>query len=215
MPDWILENILPVLFVPALIWTRKKFRFSNISYTLMLIFLCLHAIGSHYTYAEVPYEQWTATLGFSLNDIFGFTRNNFDRVVHFSFGLLLAYPVLEIFARVADTRGAWSYYFPLEWVMSLSMIYELVEWAAAETVGGDLGMAFLGSQGDVWDAHKDMGLATLGALVTVLVVAWFNVRYNRDFRKELSESVRIKHAEPLGEVKLRELKDKHGGSDEA
>ncbi len=206
--DWVLENILPVIFVPGLIFTRKRFCFSNISYTLMFIFLCLHAIGSHYTYAEVPYEQWTAVLGFSLNDLLGFTRNNFDRLVHFSFGLLLAYPILEIFARVADTKGAWSYYFPLEWVMSLSMIYELIEWAAAEIVGGDLGMAYLGTQGDVWDAHKDMGLATLGAIIAVSVVAWFNLRYNRNFRSELSESMRVKDNTPLGEVKLRELKSK-------
>ncbi len=208
MNDWILENILPVIFVPTLILTRKRFRFSSLSYTLMFVFLCLHAIGAHYTYAEVPYERWTAALGFSLNDLFGFTRNNFDRLVHFSFGLLLAYPVLEIFARVADTRGVWSYYLPLEWVMSLSMLYELIEWGAAEIVGGDLGMAYLGTQGDVWDAHKDMGLATLGALITVSVVAWYNIRYNRDFRRELSESVRVKYDTPLGEVKLRELKGK-------
>lgn len=204
--DWVLENILPVVFVPLLIYTRNRFRFSSVSYTTMFIFLCLHTIGAHYTYAEVPYEEWTGALGFSVNDIFGFERNHFDRLVHFSFGLLLGYPMLELFARVADTRGAWSYYFPLELVMSLSMIYELVEWAAAVYFGGELGMAYLGTQGDPWDAHKDMGLATIGAIICVSVVAFFSWKYNKDFRKEFAESLRVKHEEPLGEVRLRELK---------
>lgn len=209
MADWVLENILPVLFIPLLIYTRNKFRLSSISYTTIFIFLCLHAIGSHYTYAEVPYEVWTAKLGFSINDTFGFERNHFDRLVHFSFGLLLGYPALELFARIADSRGVWSYYFPLEWVMSLSMIYELIEWSAAEIVGGELGMAYLGTQGDVWDAHKDMGLATLGACIAVSITAFFSWKYNRDFKTEMIESMKVKHEQPLGEVRLRELKQQN------
>ena len=211
--DWALENVLPVLFLPLLIYTRNTFRLSSVSYTTIFIFMCMHAIGSHYTYAEVPYEEWTSALGFSINDTFGFERNHFDRLVHFSFGLLLCYPVLELFARVADTRGAWSYYFPLELVMSLSMLYELIEWGAAEFFGGELGMAYLGTQGDMWDAHKDMGLATIGAAICVSVVAFFSWRYNKDFRKEFGESLKVKFTQPLGEVRLRELKrEKRGDS---
>jgi len=213
--DWILENILPVLFIPLLIFTKDRFRLSSISYTTIFIFMCLHAIGSHYTYANVPYESWSASLGFSINDTFGFERNHFDRLVHFSFGLLLSYPALEMFARIADTRGAWSYYFPLEWVMSLSMLYELVEWYVAELFGGELGMAYLGTQGDIWDAHKDMGLATLGAAITVGITAFISWRYNRNFASEIRESMRVKHDQPLGEVKLRELKEKDGGPEDS
>jgi len=204
--DWVLENILTVLFVGALIVTRNRFRLSNISYTVLFIFLCLHTIGSHYTYAEVPYERWSAALGFSINDLFGFQRNHFDRLVHFSFGLLFAYPMRELFIRVAQTRGAWSYYLPIELVMSLSMLYELIEWGVAMIVGGDLGMAYLGTQGDVWDAHKDMGLATLGACIGMAVVAFINWRYQHDFAAEFRDSLQVKDAQPLGEVKLREMR---------
>lgn len=205
--DWVLENVLPVIFIPLLIFTRHTFRLSSVSYTCLFIFMCLHALGAHYTYADVPYEQWTASLGFSINDIFGFERNHYDRLVHFSFGLLLAYPMRELFVRVAQSRGAWSYYLPVELVMSLSMLYELVEWAAAEIVGGELGQAYLGTQGDIWDAHKDMGLATLGAVLGMMVVALFNRKYQKDFSAEFIQSLKIKGATPLGEVKLREMKN--------
>lgn len=202
--DWVLENVLTISFVSFLILSRNCFRFSNISYIVMFIFLCLHTIGSHYTYAEVPYEDWTGALGFSFNQLFGFERNQFDRLVHFLFGFLLFYPVRETFMRIVHAKGAWSYYLPVELVMSLSMLYELIEWLVAMTFGGDLGMAYLGTQGDIWDAHKDMGLASLGAAIAMLVVAVINWRYNRDFMAELRDSLKIRHTKPLGEVKLRE-----------
>jgi putative membrane protein len=205
--DWVLENLLTVAFVALLVATRNAFRLSSVSYTVLFIFLCLHTIGSHYTYADVPYEKWTAALGFSINDLFGFGRNHFDRLVHFLFGLLFAYPVREFFMRIAGTKGAWSYYLPVELVMSLSMLYELVEWGAANVVGGELGMAYLGTQGDVWDAHKDMGLATLGAVLGMLIVALINWRYQRDFAAEFLGSLKVKIHSPLGEVKLREYRD--------
>ncbi len=206
--DWILENILTVIFVFILIVSRNSFRLSSVSYTTLFIFLCLHTVGSHYTYAEVPYEQWTGYLGFSINDFFGFERNHYDRLVHFSFGLLFAYPVRELFMRIGSTRGAWSYYFPLELVMAQSMIYELIEWGAALLVGGELGQAYLGTQGDIWDAHKDMGLASLGALLGMLIVAAINKHYQKDFTSEVMQSLQVKENTPLGEVKLREYKNK-------
>lgn len=204
--DWVLENVLTASCVLVLILTRNRFRFSNVSYFLIFLFLSLHTIGSHYTYAEVPYESWTSYLGFSINQTFGFQRNHFDRLVHFLFGFLLCYPVREVFMRVAEARGAWSYYLPLEVTMSLSMLYELIEWLVAVVFGGELGMAYLGTQGDIWDAHKDMGLATLGAALGMVIVALINWKYQRDFVAELRESVRIKESIPLGEVKLREYK---------
>jgi len=210
--DWVLENVLTVFFIPALILTRRNFRFSNLSYGVMFVFMCLHTIGSHYTYAEVPYGDWTGALGFSINDLFGFQRNHFDRLVHFSFGLLFVYPVRELFMRVGQVRGAWSYYFPVELVMAQSMLYELIEWLAALVVGGELGQAYLGTQGDIWDAHKDMGLATLGAIIGMMVVALVNWRYRRDFISEFIDSLSVKDKAPLGEVKLREMKEEHNES---
>lgn len=211
--DWVLENVLTVLAVIGLIVSRNRFRLSNVSYTLILIFLMLHTIGAHYTYAEVPYEKWTAALGFSINDSFGFERNHFDRLLHFLFGFLLCYPVREVFMRVAAARGAWSYYLPVELVMSLSMLYELIEWLVAEVFGGELGMAYLGTQGDLWDAHKDMGLASLGAAVGMIIVAMINWKYQRDFSAEFRDSLRIKEPSPLGEVRLREYRRRQKGED--
>jgi putative membrane protein len=205
--DWVLENVLTVAFV-ALLWaTRNVFRLSNVSYTVLFAFLCFHTVGAHYTYADVPYETWFGVFGIPIQDWLGFERNHFDRLVHYLFGFLFAYPMREFFMRIAGNRGAWSYYLPVELVMALSMLYELIEWLASVVVGGELGMAYLGTQGDPWDAHKDMGLATLGACLGMCFVAAINAFHQRDFANEFVASLRIKIATPLGEVKLREYRD--------
>jgi putative membrane protein len=173
---------------------------------MIFLFLCLHEIGAHHTYAETPYDEWFKALtGASLNSLLGWERNNFDRAVHFAYGLLLAYPVREIFLRVANVRGFWGYFLPLDLTMSTSMLFELIEWWAAEFFGGDLGQAYLGTQGDVWDAHKDMALASLGALVAMLVTYAINRRFQRDFNREWADSLRVKHKKPLGEDALARL----------
>jgi putative membrane protein len=198
--DWLLENALLVVAVAVLAATYRRFPLSRVSYTLIFLFLCLHAVGAHYTYAEVPYDDWWASLtGESFNGLVGWERNNFDRVVHFSYGLLFVYPIRELFLRIAGVRGFWGYFLPLDLTMSTSMLFELIEWLTAEVVGGDLGAAYLGTQGDVWDAHKDMALASLGALVAVSMTAFVNFRSQRDFAAEWNESLRIKSATPLNE----------------
>ncbi len=195
--DWLLENALVVAFGIGLWASRHAFVFSRVSYALIFVFLCLHAIGAHYTYALVPYDDaWQAVTGTSLNAFFGWERNHFDRFVHFSYGLLLAYPIREIFLRVADVRGFWGYFLPLDFTLSTSALYELIEWAAAEVFGGELGMAYLGTQGDIWDAQKDMGLAALGALTAMLVTAAINRSSQRDFAREWSDSLKVKAATP-------------------
>ncbi len=204
--DWMLENVLTVVAVVALLATYRTLPLSRISYTLIFLFLCLHSVGAHYTYSLVPYEQWWHSLfGASLNDVLGLERNHYDRLVHFSYGLLLAYPVREVFLRVAQVRGFWGYFLPLDLTMSTSMLYELIEWAAAEAFGGELGAAFLGTQGDVWDAHKDMALASLGALIAMSVTAGINGWLQRDFAREWADSLRIKQREPMGERALARL----------
>ena len=204
--DWLLENVLVVLFVGAMLGSYRKITLSRISYFLIFLFLSLHLIGAHYTYAQVPYDLWFASVtGRTFNSLVGWERNNFDRVVHFSYGLLLAYPVREVFQRVARLRGFWGYLFPLDITMSTSMLYELIEWGAAEAFGGDLGQAYLGTQGDVWDAHKDMAFASLGALIAMLITAGINIRLQRDFADEWNESLRVKSSRPLGEDEMRRL----------
>jgi putative membrane protein len=212
--DFFLEHILTVLAVAVLVWSYRRFRLSNISYTLVFVFMCLHVVGAHYTYSEVPYKEWAAAIGSWFGDESGIDpaadsgRNHYDRFVHFMFGLTLAYPVREVFVRVVRVRGFWAYYLPLDVVMSWSMIYELVEWAIAVFVGGDVGQSYLGTQGDEWDAHKDMALATLGGLIAMTVTALINWRYDRDFAKEFAASLRVSGAKPLGEVRLREIRRK-------
>ncbi|MFO1075093.1 MAG: DUF2238 domain-containing protein [Geminicoccaceae bacterium] len=199
--DWALENLLVLAFVPALLASLRWFPLSRLSWTLILLFLALHAVGAHYTYSEVPYDAWSeAILGFRINQALGLERNHFDRLVHFSYGLLLAYPMRELFLRIADARGFWGYFLPLDLTLSTSALFELFEWAAAALFGGDLGIAYLGSQGDPWDAQKDMALAGLGALITMLVTLTVNWRWQRDFNREWSESLRVKQWEPPGET---------------
>jgi putative membrane protein len=186
--DWALENVLVLLFVGALVAVRRQFRFSRTSCTLIFLFLCLHAVGSHYTYAKVPYDDWWRALtGGTFNEMVGWQRNHFDRLVHFCYGLLLAYPIREVFLRVVQVRGFWAYFLPLDFTLSTSALFELFEWLAAEFFGGDLGVAYLGTQGDVWDAHKDMALAAIGALLAMLLAAWFNYHRRRDFAREWSD----------------------------
>ena len=205
--DWLLENLLAIVFAAVLVASFKRLPLSGISYTTIFLFLCLHTLGAHYTYAEVPYDDWVRALtGGSLNEAMGWERNHFDRLVHFSYGLLLAYPIREVFLRVVDARGFWGYFLPLDVTMSTSMIFELIEWAVAERVGGDLGMAFLGTQGDVWDAHKDMALASLGAALAMTLAMAVNVRLQRDFAREFRDSLRVKRAEPLGEVQIGRMR---------
>ena len=107
-----------------LVFTYKSFPLSRVSYTCIFVFMMLHALGAHYTYAKVPYEEWFP--------FFAGGRNHFDRLVHFLYGLLLAYPIREMFLRIGNVRGFWGYFLPLDLTMSTSMLYELIEWGAAE-----------------------------------------------------------------------------------
>lgn len=212
--DWALENALVVVLGAALIASHRAFVFSRVSYTLIFLYLCLHAVGAHYTYALVPYDQWWQALtGRGFNETVGWDRNHFDRLVHFSYGLLLAYPLREIFLRVAEVRGFWGYFLPLDFTLATSALYELIEWAAAVVFGGELGVAYLGTQGDVWDAQKDMGLAGAGALVAMLLTAALNRALQRDFAREWSDSLKIKDRRPAGENAIeRMLRERATGS---
>ncbi len=171
--DWLLENVLIFVAVPLLVATSRTLRFSNRAYTCMFAFFVLHAIGAHYTYSEVPWREWlqlqdAGTAPGSAG------RNNYDRFVHFCYGLLMFPAVWELFAARASPQRIWRYVMPVTFLMAHSVIYELIEWGAAEMFGGDLGVAYLGTQGDVWDAQKDIGLATAGILVGLLLTLAFS-----------------------------------------
>jgi putative membrane protein len=160
--DWLLENVLAVALVLALVATYRRFPFSDVSYALITVFMTLHAIGAHYTYSEVP-------LGFWVKDVLGLSRNHFDRLVHFAFGLLLAYPIRELLVRRAGAREPWSYLLAVAVVQACSDLFEIIEAIVAHIVEPDLGNAYLGTQGDEWDAQKDMTAAFTGAVLATAI----------------------------------------------
>ena len=158
--DWLLENLLAVSTVAVLLLTFRRFAFSDVSYVLITLFMVLHAIGAHYTYAKVPFGFW-------MKDVFDLSRNHFDRIVHFAFGLLLAYPAYDVFLRAANARKGWALFMAAIAVISVSGLFEVIESWVAQLVGPEIGDAYLGTQGDIWDAQKDMTMAIIGALFTV------------------------------------------------
>ena len=149
----------------VLIPSYRKFRFSKFSYTLMIIFIALHAVGAHYTYAKVP-------AGFWLADVLHLKRNHYDRIIHFGFGFLLLYPMSELLRRAAGAYEKWAPILALIALAALSSFFEILEAIIAQIVRPDLGAAYLGTQGDIWDAQKDMAAAFVGALLTSLWLAF-------------------------------------------
>lgn len=171
---WIAENILAVLLILALIFTYRKFRFSNFSYTLIFFFLILQTIGSHYSYSEVPWFDL-------LTEEFGLSRNHYDRVVHFLFGVLFYIPVRELLVRKAHLKGWWSYAFPFICLVALKATYEVLEWGwylVRESKITDTN--FLGMQGDQWDAQKDILVGMVGSTVSWIAVWWKEKKNNQN-----------------------------------
>jgi len=166
--DWLLENLLVFAFAGLLAATFRRFQFSNFSYLLITVFLALHSYGAHYTYSETPFGFW-------LRDTLGFSRNPFDRIVHFAFGLLLTYPMRELTHRVLHLHRIWSYLVPFLLSLSMSAGYESIESWVARIVSPELGAAYLGTQGDEWDAQRDMDRAMTGALLC-LALTWVGER---------------------------------------
>jgi len=171
--DWALENVLVAAGALLLFGLRHRAPLPAGAALMVFLFGCLHAVGAHYTYSEVPYDRWfEAVAGTSLDDILGFERNQFDRLVHLLFGLLLTWPLRRIAICLSGIRGAWSHAVAVMLVVTAGSVYEILEWLAADALAPELGMAYVGAQGDLWDAQKDMALALAGALTaTVLAVA--------------------------------------------
>ncbi|WP_275629517.1 DUF2238 domain-containing protein [Pseudomonas sp. 273] len=165
--DWLLENLLVAFGLGLALWRPAWLRLSRGNWWLLLGFLALHEVGAHYTYSRVPYDalwrHWTST---GLDAALGWRRNQFDRFVHLSYGLLVL-PADEWLRRQLRL-GRWTAMaFALSLVMATSALYELAEWVGGEYLGGDQSAAFLGTQDDAWDAQKDMALAGLGALLAL------------------------------------------------
>ena len=164
LANWITENILTVLFLAAMAWGYSRFRFSDLSYTAMFVFLMLHIFGAQHTNADAP-------VGFWIRDVFGFERNPYDRIVHYSFGLLMAYPMRDYFINKMEWPSWVCWVLPVEITLSFSGAYEIIEYGVADIFFPDVGVAYLGTQGDPWDAQKDMILAFTGAITSMVLTA--------------------------------------------
>ena len=162
--NWYTENALTVFSLIVLLMSYKNFKFSDLSYLLFGIYLLLHMYGAEYTYAENPFGFW-------LRDTLSLGRNYYDRIVHFSFGFLLTYPMREYFKNYFDWPNWVCWVLPCEITLSFSGMYELIEWLVADIFFPAEGIAYLGSQGDIWDAQKDMSIAFIGSVLAVLVIA--------------------------------------------
>jgi putative membrane protein len=170
--NWMLSSVIPGIVLGGLVVGRRVLPLSVVSYLLIGAFITLHTIGAHYTYAHVPLGGW-------LSPILGDGRNDYDRLVHFAFGLLLATPLREAFARVAKARGLLLYYLPVMTIVALSSLWEILESWVAQIVSPELGAAYLGAQGDIWDAQKDMTAALYGALLWLALTLWAHRRSAR------------------------------------
>ena len=158
-----------VVVVLALI--SRRYRFSNTSYVLMTVFIILHTIGGHYTFERVPFEL--------VSEFFGFERNHYDRVAHFSVGFY-AYPIAEYLLRRRLVRSRWIIaLFPVFAIATVAGIYEIFEWQYALNSDPAAGIAVLGSQGDIWDAQKDILADTLAAL---LVIGLFFLQHQAELK---------------------------------
>ena len=156
---WWAENIPVLVVVAALVLISRWFRFSNTSYVLMTVFIVLHTIGGHYTFERVPFGAVT--------EFFGFERNHYDRVAHFTVGLY-AYPFAEFLMRRRLVHERWIVaLFPVFAIATVAGVYEIFEWQYALSSDPAAGSAVLGSQGDIWDAQKDILADTLGALSAI------------------------------------------------
>jgi putative membrane protein len=161
--DWALENATAGAFLLALVITYRRLSFSDASYVMMLIFLAIHEWGAHYKYSDVPLGEW-------MKSWLHTNRNHYDRVAHFSWGLLVAYPAQEIFMRKIGAKGNWLYLLPVETILAMSAVYEMLEAFMAQILSPQRGEEFVGMQGDIWDSQKDMFDAAVGSVVCMGVV---------------------------------------------
>lgn len=182
--DWWVENALVFAFVGFLIVTYRWLTLSQLSYVLIFFYLCLHEAGAHYIYGNVPLGEW-------MKPLFHVARNDYDRVVHFSFGLLLGYPQREVLLRKLGISPRWAAYLTIWMMLGYGAMYEELEAIAAVTLRPETADAFLGLQGDPWDTHKDMFMGFLGTVTSMAIIeiqSWRNLRRAHVLAAEASES---------------------------
>ena len=158
--DWALENIFPISQLIAVVISYRYFKFTRLSYYMIFVYLFVQSWGGHFTYAEAAPFNW-------IRDHFHLSRNHYDRLAHFMLGFLLGIPIREILMAVIQTSRRWMAFLTASIVLAIGAFYEFIEWWVAVLVTPNLGNAFLGTQGDVWDTQWDMFLALVGAVCTL------------------------------------------------
>lgn len=168
----LLQHIPTILLIVLSPWLLRRWRLSTASVACIILFMAIHTLGGRYAYSNVPYDTWVGTLtGTTLSDVFGWTRNHYDRLAHFAFGALSVVPVVEVARRWGGLSRPGAALTALGWVLAVSCLYEIFEWLLTIAVAGETVDRYNGQQGDIWDAQKDMALAALGASLA-LPFAW-------------------------------------------
>lgn len=162
----LLQHIPTMLLIVASPVLLRRWPLSTSALACIVAFLALHTLGGRYAYSNVPYDDWAQALtGSTLSEALGWTRNHYDRLVHFAFGALSVIPVAEIARRWGGLGPRGAMLTVLAWVLAISCLYEIFEWLLTIVAAGETADRYNGQQGDLWDAQKDMALATLGAVL--------------------------------------------------
>jgi len=177
--DWIIENLLVVICLFILVTTKKWHRFSDLSYLCIFVFVMLHLYGAFYAYTQNALGSW-------LQNRFHLWRNPYDRIVHFSFGLFMAYPFRELLINKFRMSSRASWLLPIEIAFSFGTIFELIEWGVSVVTTKETGETYVATQGDVWDAHKDILLAATGAAVCMMITYIYNLKKRNSLKNNNS-----------------------------
>jgi putative membrane protein len=168
--NWLLEVGPGLAGIMILILLYRRFPMSQMVYLFVFIHMLILIYGGFYTYAETPLGNWA-------KNVFGFSRNHYDRVGHIALGVFPAFIIREVLLRKTPLqRGGWLYFIVISIVLAVAAFWELLEWWIAILVASDIGTAFLGSQGDIWDAQWDMFLALVGAMLALPILSRWHDR---------------------------------------
>ena len=178
--SYVLHQVGTAFMLIVLLICLKKIGLTYFSFALYLLFLLIHIIGAHYLYSYVPYNEWIKQLfNFDLNQAMGWTRNMYDRLVHIAFGLLLYpffYRLFQVWLPTLKPRVL--FLLVIQFVITTSLVYEWIEWWIAIGLSPEEAENYNGQQGDIWDAHKDILLATLGAIMTGMICLFKAAKHN-------------------------------------
>ena len=170
---WLAENITVLIVVIPLVLTYKKFRFSNTAYLLMFVWIVMHTIGGHFVFKNVPFDF--------VNNLFGWERNNYDRIAHFSVGFY-AFAIAEFLDRKKLVNSnVILFLFPIFAIFTVASVYEIIEWIAAANLDPKAGLDYVSAQGDIWDAQKDMLCDGLGAVFSTLLYFFLIKRKSQEY----------------------------------